>query len=199
LIPFSLVTGTVEPGDNGITIVTMLLQLSLISAVLIIARHHAGVRWRDTIAWRPWSFRRHAVLFGVLLAAALAFNEIGGLIIRAYSTAAPKDAVATLRLGLPFVLDCLSNVILAAVMEEFVVRGWLFTALRSRLAAWPTILATAVIFAMPHGISSIRAILTTLPLRLAAGYLRERSGSVRPAMALHLAHNAVAYGLLLIG
>jgi membrane protease YdiL (CAAX protease family) len=41
--------------------------------------------------------------------------------------------------------------------------------------------------------------LNTLPLGLAARYLRERTGSVRATIALHLVHNAIAYRLLMIG
>jgi membrane protease YdiL (CAAX protease family) len=36
-------------------------------------------------------------------------------------------------------------------------------------------------------------------LGLAGSCLRERTGSVRPPMALHLAHNAIVFCLLLIG
>ena len=47
--------------------------------------------------------------------------------------------------------------------------------------------------------TSPREILTTLPLGLAASYLRERVGSVRAPIAFHSAHNAIVCALLLVG
>jgi membrane protease YdiL (CAAX protease family) len=37
-----------------------------------------------------------------------------------------------------------------------------------------------------------------VPLGLAAGYLRERTGSVRAPMAFHMLHNAAAVTVLLM-
>jgi membrane protease YdiL (CAAX protease family) len=93
----------------------------------------------------------------------------------------------------------LSNIVAAAYMEELLVRGWLYTGLRARLSAWPTILITAFLFTVLHSLSSARDILSTLPLGLAASYLRERTGSVRPAIAFHLTHNTIVYALLMAG
>jgi membrane protease YdiL (CAAX protease family) len=42
-------------------------------------------------------------------------------------------------------------------------------------------------------------ILGTLPLGIALGYLRERTGSVRAPIALHFAYNTSVYALLLAG
>jgi membrane protease YdiL (CAAX protease family) len=50
-----------------------------------------------------------------------------------------------------------------------------------------------------HSLSSPRGILNTLPLGLAASYLRERIGSVRAPIAFHSAHNAIVCALLLVG
>jgi membrane protease YdiL (CAAX protease family) len=197
-IPFRLVIGRLEPDspaiEHGALVVTMLLQLSLVAAVLAIARYRAGARWRDLLAWHPWRFRSTALLFFILLVAALGLNEAGGL-ITAYFAPAPNETVAAFGLG--FILDFLSNVVIAAVMEELLVRGWLYTALRARLSAWPTILVTAVIFALLHSISSLSDILSTLPLGIAAGYLRERTGSVKAPIALHFLHNTIVYALIL--
>jgi membrane protease YdiL (CAAX protease family) len=38
----------------------------------------------------------------------------------------------------------------------------------------------------------------TLPLGVAAGYLRERTGSVKPAIALHMLHNFLVYPINLV-
>jgi membrane protease YdiL (CAAX protease family) len=199
LIPFPLIIGAWKADtpavDNAVLAVTMLLQLSVMVAVVVIARWHAGALWREAIAWHPWDWRRHGLLFVVLLVAALALNEAGGLITSHFVPVQPETVAAS---GLPLLLDFVSNVLLAAGMEELVVRGWLFTSLRAKLSAWPTILVTAIIFAVLHSISSVTDILGTLPLGVALSYLRERTGSVRASIVLHLVHNTIVYALLLI-
>jgi membrane protease YdiL (CAAX protease family) len=196
-IPFGLVIGPLQPDipavENAILVVTMLLQVSLMAAVVAIARWHAGAGWRDLLAWHSWSLRRNALLFLVLLIATLGLNEAGGLITQ-YLAPGPSESVPPF--GVTLVLSFLSNVVAAAYAEELIVRGWLYSALREKLAGWPTVLITSVIFALLHSISSVRDILETLPLALAAGYLRERTGSVRAPIAFHLLHNAIVFGIL---
>jgi membrane protease YdiL (CAAX protease family) len=94
------------------------------------------------------------------------------------------------------VLSFLSNLVAAPYAEEFIVRGWLYTGLREKLSGWSTVLITSVIFAALHSISSLRDVLDTLPLAIAAGYLRERTGSVRAPIAFHILHNATVFGIL---
>ncbi len=78
----------------------------------------------------------------------------------------------------------------AALAEELLFRGALFGWLRGHLPAWPTILATALAFAAIHGLAPIMVPLAVI-VGIAAGYARERAGSVTPLIIAHLIQNAV--------
>ena len=81
----------------------------------------------------------------------------------------------------------------APLSEELLFRGWLYTGIRAKLPAWPTILITAALFALvhlPQGLEDVFA--AALPLGVIAGYLRERTGSVKSTIPLHILANAAA-------
>jgi membrane protease YdiL (CAAX protease family) len=100
---------------------------------------------------------------------------------------------------LPFVLlAAVESIFLAACVEELLMRGWRYSALRLRLAVSPTIIITTLLFAAGHVTISLANILTTVPLGLAAGYLRERTVSVRAPIPFHMLHNAIAVAVLLL-
>ena len=199
VLPQRLLIGALSPVTPrvmyGYLLVGMLPELAGIAAVFSLALLHGGRRrWRDVVAWHPWKVSGNALLFVLLLIAALAFNLGLGLIASYFVPEKPQTLAS---LDLPFVLlNAVESIFLAACMEELVMRGWFYTALRAKLAAWPTIIITALLFAAGHLTISVANILATVPLGLAAGYLRERTGSVRAPMAFHILHNAVAVAVL---
>jgi ABC-2 type transport system permease protein/sodium transport system permease protein len=84
------------------------------------------------------------------------------------------------------------------VCEELFFRGFLLTALRSRMARWPAILTSAALFGVFHLITTdsltvVRFLPSTL-LGVALGWICVRTGSVLPGMLMHATHN----GLLLL-
>jgi CAAX protease family protein len=176
-------------------IVVCLLQLALAAAIFLLARFRGGLHWRDLVAWRAWSWRQYGQLFCILLVTAVALNVVISSLTNHFY---PQPSQTPEPFGVPTVLDLFGNVVLAAIFEEMIIRGWLYTGIRAKLGAWQTILITSVLFAALHSISSAQDILPTLPLGLAAGYLRERTGSVKAPMSLHLFHNAIATILSLI-
>jgi uncharacterized protein len=178
-----------------VDIVVCLLQLALAAAIFSLARFRGGLCWRDLVAWRAWSWRQNGRLFCILLVVAVALNVVISSLSNHFYPQTPGTPEP---FGIPTVLDLFGNVVLAAIFEELIIRGWLYTGIRAKLSAWPTILITSVLFAALHSISSVQDILPTLPLGLAAGYLRERTGSVKAPMTLHLFHNAIAAVLSLI-
>ncbi|MET9023189.1 type II CAAX endopeptidase family protein [Actinopolymorpha sp. NPDC004070] len=79
----------------------------------------------------------------------------------------------------------------AAFMEEIHFRGMWWSALRRRgLGARPTLLATAVLFALVH-LEPTRVVLL-FAAGLAAGYVRMRSDRLGPAIVTHLLINLLA-------
>lgn len=88
-------------------------------------------------------------------------------------------------------------VVLAPLAEELFFRGWLYTGLRARWRYLPVLLVTTAAFAAIHWYADQRHALRVLPLALALGILRERSGSIRPALALHALYNGTIVAITL--
>ncbi|MFT4513871.1 MAG: membrane protease YdiL (CAAX protease family) [Planctomycetota bacterium] len=84
-------------------------------------------------------------------------------------------------------------VVLAPICEEIVFRGYLFSALSTRLPMWATQLVTAMLFGLVHGPGHALPIAV---LSLLFGYLRQRYRSVWPSMLAHVVHNGVTLALV---
>lgn len=80
-------------------------------------------------------------------------------------------------------------VVAGPVVEELMLRGVVLDALGSRIGRWPAIAASALIFAALHGTVWQLAPMTFLGLAL--GRLAYGRRSLWPAVALHVAYNAV--------
>lgn len=99
------------------------------------------------------------------------------------------------------VFACL--VILPALAEEIVMRGFLFGGLRARLPFLQAAFITSVIFGAAHlagakeGLLWIGAI-DTFVLSLVLCYLREKTGSLWPGIGVHMIKNALAFTVLFI-
>ena len=77
-----------------------------------------------------------------------------------------------------------------AVAEELLFRGFLQTALRQRLGAWDGAALSGALFAAMH--LSVEQFFGLCVLGCVAGWYREASGSVVPAIALHATYNVAA-------
>jgi len=92
----------------------------------------------------------------------------------------------------------------APLSEELLFRGLLYSSLRTRWSAVPSILVTAVLFAYLHEPYRIftdpRAFpLPILYLGIVLGLARERTSSVVPGMVMHALNNALAFALSMKG
>ncbi len=85
--------------------------------------------------------------------------------------------------------------ILSPVAEELVFRGVLFAWLRRHVNFWIAGSASALVFALAHGIPDI--ILPTAMLGLLFAWIYERTGSLWPAMLAHIAHNLLVTSVML--
>ncbi|HVC36626.1 MAG TPA: CPBP family intramembrane glutamic endopeptidase [Candidatus Dormibacteraeota bacterium] len=104
----------------------------------------------------------------------------------------------------PLLLTFMSLVILPPLVEEILMRGYLFTSLRKKLNFGLAALITSLIFAaghLPEGGSSgplwVGA-LDTFTLSLVLCYLRQKSGSLWASITLHAIKNGIAFMALFI-
>jgi membrane protease YdiL (CAAX protease family) len=86
-------------------------------------------------------------------------------------------------------LTMLGTVVLAPVFEELIFRGLLYGTLRVRLGPWLAALVSAAIFAFAHGYGAAGFVSVFVSGVLWA-WAYERTGSLLPSMAAHVANNA---------
>ncbi len=96
----------------------------------------------------------------------------------------------------------ISLVILPPLVEEIVVRGFLFSGLRTRLPVASAAIIASVLFAAAHlgegGKSGILWIagLDTFILSMVLCYMKEKTGSLWPGIGVHMMKNGLAFVLL---
>lgn len=131
----------------------------------------------------------------------LALTSIGAVATAAWFTAShllfdiptvdlgdPK-LVVTVSLGTR-VLDVVINSVCPGLFEEYYYRGKMFSVARQLMGKHQTVWMTALAFAASHQLFQIP---TVLLFGVAAGYLRERLGTVTPVVAVHMVWDAFAY------
>lgn len=97
-----------------------------------------------------------------------------------------------------------SLVILPPLYEEILFRGLLFTGLRSKLSLPVTAIIVSLLFALVHlewsgaGPLLWAAGIDTFVLSVVLVYVRERTGSLWPAIGLHAIKNCIAFMLLFV-
>ncbi len=85
-------------------------------------------------------------------------------------------------------------VIVPAVAEEILMRGWLFGKLRARWSFAATTILVSAAFAVAHG--QLNVGLDTFILSVVLCNIREKTGSIYGTIALHMLKNFVAFGFL---
>ncbi len=130
-----------------------------------------------------------------LVSTFLTFIDVTQVQQLAFSTETSGVALALVFLGL---------VVLPPIYEEVLVRGLLFTGLRKNLSLPTTAIITSLLFGAAHlgwgngePLLWIAAI-DTFILSIVLVYLREKTGSLWPAIWLHAIKNFVAFTVLFI-
>ncbi len=91
--------------------------------------------------------------------------------------------------GASLVGAVLSVGLFAGLGEELFFRGFMQARLRRRWGAWPAVLVTAAAFGIAH-MNPVHSALA-FAMGLYAGWLLERTGSIRPGMAGHVVNNTL--------
>jgi membrane protease YdiL (CAAX protease family) len=95
-----------------------------------------------------------------------------------------------------FILAFVVLVVAVPFAEEMLFRGFLFGKLKKISPIWLSILITSILFAMLHGAWNVA--LDTFALSIVLCILRQITGSLWPAILLHMAKNGIAFYFLFI-
>jgi len=107
----------------------------------------------------------------------------------------------TLNSGLDWVLALFSLVILPPIGEETLVRGYLYSGLRSKISYPRAMIITSLLFGLAHlqlgsGTAVVWAAgVDTFVLSLVLVYLRQTSGALYAGMLVHALNNLIAFGV----
>lgn len=102
------------------------------------------------------------------------------------------------------VITFISLVILPPIVEELIMRGFLFSSLKSGMKVIPAAVITSLIFAIAHlqigsGAPALwLAAIDTFILSLVLCYLRQKTGSLWAGIGLHMLKNGLAFTVLFI-
>lgn len=108
-----------------------------------------------------------------------------------------KNAIDLIMIGI-------SLVILPPLVEEILMRGFLYTGLKTKLPIWPSAIITSIIFAAAHlqlgsGAPPLWVgAIDTFILSLYLIYLREKTGGLASPIFLHMLKNGLAFSILFI-
>jgi len=183
--------------DGRVLVVVAEVYLALVVALLLAFGGPAGLR--DRLRFRYTSARNLRLALGVWvlcwIAIALTYVALSPVLgppqeamlqlLRFGSDMSRLPPAGPIALGLIVVRACL----LAPLAEELLFRGALFGWLRRGLPGVPTILLTAALFAGIHMMPLLLPV--TFLFGVAAGWVRERTGSTLPFFAMHVLNNVL--------
>ena len=154
-----------------------------LAVVALVARVRPQARER--LAWKPvapGTMVRWLLLWALWLAA-------GELV--SWALGRPEAPEFTDH-GLALAIRVFGIVVLAPLLEELVFRGLLFQLLLGRIGPAPTVIGTALVFALAHGQYRGLDLAQVLVDGLVLGLARLRTGSTRVPFWMHALGNALA-------
>lgn len=127
-------------------------------------------------------------------------SDIGGYVLT--DQLAVKQIKNTLEYPSLFFWMVVAVTLVVPIMEEFLFRGVLQSALRQHFKACPAILLTSLLFTFFHfsfeqGVNNITILCSLYILSLFLGFLRERQGNLWGSIGLHITFNAVSVLMIL--
>ena len=178
-------------------IVIALITAAVFGGIPIAIMMFGRVRWSSGFA-----LRRAA--FGALLAAGmlglalwpvahevyLLSKWLGLSVLGKEQFAEAETMLARLR-SAPLWLILVSMGLVPAIFEELCFRGFLFGALRTKLADDRTVIASSLLFGLFHEVFMPGRLLVSTFLGGVLGWVRLRTGSILPGMLLHATHNCL--------
>jgi membrane protease YdiL (CAAX protease family)/uncharacterized RDD family membrane protein YckC len=179
---------------GGLLVAQALFGVALISVAIGVASDPGGVDVRESLS--RLGLRRFP-------ASALGWAALGYVayfvFVAIYATVitSPDQEDIARELGLdtgPLAAVAVVAVIaiIAPISEELFFRGMLFGGLRKRLETVPAAVISAVVFGALHAPTGITAVPPLIVLGIVFALVYERTGSLGPAIVLHMANNSLA-------
>lgn len=180
----------------------VLAGLGSVGLCYLIVRSHGqkgrslGLRWPEAGAWK-----RIAPAWAVYFGLSFLFSSIIFIILSVVIPGFELDQKQKLGISHPqslvaFGISYLLVVILPAVFEEIVYRGFIFAGIRTQLKFWPAAVLTSLLFGAAH--LQLNVAIDTFVLSIVLCWLYERYHSVFPVIAVHLLKNTIAFALLFV-
>ncbi|MDZ7744272.1 MAG: CPBP family intramembrane glutamic endopeptidase [Candidatus Saccharibacteria bacterium] len=189
-----------------------LFAMSLLTALLGTALIGLILRWTKT-NWRSIGLKRPQLKDGLnallgygyyfplfIVTSVAVYNFLPGVDFQQEQQLGFDRAVS----GWPLLVVFVGLVVLPPLYEEILCRGFLYTGLRRRMNMWVAGFITSVVFAAAHlGFGSGDPLhwavaIDTFVLSIVLVGLREKTGSLWPAIGLHAIKNMIAFSLLFI-
>jgi membrane protease YdiL (CAAX protease family) len=195
LFGVSLNTKNLPP---GLEIADTLVQDAGFVAGAVLVAQWGG---RAVNAWqfglRPTPARRAAWLVAATIGAFLLFSAIWAAALGLHGKEKLLDQLGANQSALLLVLSAGLTTVVAPMCEEFLFRGYMFTALRGWRGPWVAAVITGVVFGAVHASSAPAAYLVPLSvLGFGLCLLYWRTDSLYPCIAAHSINNSLAFGTL---
>lgn len=177
------------PLDLGILVVFG--EAVLLLPVWYFTLHKYGVTWAN-LGLRPFQFRMIPLGFGLMVASMvfnLAYISLLSYFDSSFQQIQPEIAHLFDGTSFPLVL-LFGGAIVAPFVEEIFFRGFVFAGLRRKWGFPKAALASAGLFALAHVAPT--TILPIFILGLIFAFLYQTSGSIWPAILMHLLTNTIA-------
>ena len=95
-----------------------------------------------------------------------------------------------------FIVAFITLVVVAPFVEEIFFRGYLYSQLKKYIPTWVAIIIVSVLFGAAHGQLNIG--IMTFIMSIFLCLLRDLTGSLWPAIIMHMIRNGIAFALLFV-
>lgn len=161
------------------------------------------------LGWRQLPSRRDVGYalsgFGAYFVLLWASSSFIGVLVPSLNSGQKQDlGFNTSTHGFALILTFVALAIITPLVEETLVRGYLYSGLRSKMRVLPAMIITSVLFATAHlqfgtGKPLLwMAGLDTFVLSVVLVYLRERTGRLYASIGLHMLKNTLAFMALFV-
>jgi uncharacterized protein len=178
-------------GPGRITAIFLITAAVWIVPVYIVAIRRRGARAADLgFAPAPWGLS--ARLVGGAFVGFIALSILWQNVARHFRVPLQPDMLRRFPEGWHgLALALFLGAVIAPISEETFFRGFLFAALRKDYPFWIAAGSSALVFAAGHMVPG--AILPLWVLGFLFAWLRERTGSIWPSIAMHMLNNGLYF------